>query len=155
VAQQQSEQTEQTKQQEGTEQQDGEQNGGGGNRGGLKTAAAASVAAGVSYLVATRALDQRGSGGAGDREGASQADERDVGEGGGKSPASRTTESLRSAVDVLTWDKAQSMLLPMAERAATAAGGYVAKEAPEFVSERLIPRFIEAFNKAKSNDSSS
>ena len=53
-------------------------------------------------------------------------------------------------MDALSWDHAQAMLLPMAEKAADAAGSYVAKEAPEIVAQRLIPRFIDAFNKARS-----
>ena len=115
--------------------------------GGFKTAAAASVAAGVSYLVAKRALGNRGGGGSEASGGAG----REEGDGGAGS--SRKSDSLRSAVDVLTWDRAQEVLLPMAERAADAAGGYVAREAPDLVSDRLIPRFIEAFNKARSRGS--
>jgi hypothetical protein len=135
----------------GEEQDEKQENGSepGNGHGGLKTAAAASVAAGVSYLVAKKALDQRGGASSG-----SSADGEDDGadsEGGGGG-ASRATDSLRTVGDMLTWDRAQEMLLPMAERAASAVGTYVARETPDIVSERLVPRFIDAFNKARSQD---
>lgn len=141
MAQDQLEQNEKNEQQEA-----GRENGSNeGGHGGFKTAAAASVAAGVGYLVAKRALDQRGSGSGSSDDGEKR--ERDTGGG-----SSRKSDSLRSAVDVLTWDRAQEMLLPMAERAAGAVGSYVARETPDIVSERLVPRFIDAFNKARSKD---
>jgi hypothetical protein len=143
VAQEQLEQNQKNEQQN----EDGRENGSSeGGHGGFKTAAAASVAAGVGYLIAKRALDQRGSG-SGSSDDGEKREKRDSGGG-----SSRKSDSLRSAVDVLTWDRAQEMLLPMAERAAGAVGSYVARETPDVVSERLVPRFIDAFNKARSKD---
>jgi hypothetical protein len=136
---------EQLEQDETTERDSGGENGSSGGSG-FKTAAAASVAAGLSYLVAKRALDQRGSGESGSSGGDEKQEPGDTGGGGG---SSRTSDSLRTAADMVTWDRAREMLLPMAERAAGAVGSYVARETPEVVSERLVPRFIDAFNKAR------
>jgi hypothetical protein len=36
----------------------------------------------------------------------------------------------------------------MAEEAADAAGRYVATHGPDFMRERVVPKFIEAFNDA-------
>ena len=47
------------------------------------------------------------------------------------------------------WDAARDALIPIAEDAADAAGTYLAKNGPDFVKETIIPRFIEAFEKAK------
>jgi gas vesicle protein GvpK len=44
---------------------------------------------------------------------------------------------------------ARESLFPLAEDAAGAAGRYVAEHGPDFLSERLVPRFITAFNNAK------
>jgi hypothetical protein len=137
---------EQLEQDSTSEEQDAQNGSGDGGHGALKTAAAASVAAGVSYLVAKKALDSRG-GGDSESPGGESGGERKADSGGNGSPGK--TAPLRSAVDVLTWDRAQEMLLPMAEKAAGAAGNFVAREAPQLVSERLVPRFIEAFNKAR------
>src|SRR5687767_7020184 len=140
---------EQSEQERTTEKQTGAENGStNGGHGGFKTAAAASIAAGMSYMLAKRALDQRGSGSSSaGSSGRDEKHERQTEKGG------RTSDSLRSAVDALTWDRAQEMLVPLAERAASAAGSYAAREAPEIVSDRLIPRFIDAFNKVRSRDS--
>ena len=46
------------------------------------------------------------------------------------------------------WDSASSSLLPLAEEAAEAAGKWTAENAPDVVVDRIVPRFIEAFNDA-------
>jgi hypothetical protein len=137
------EQIEQGQTAEEQESQNGSDDGG---HGALKTAAAASVAAGVSYLFAKKALDSRGH--SGSESGGSDGGEQDA-DSGGNGGSSRKSVPIRAAADVLAWDRAQEMLLPMAEKAAGAAGDFVAREAPEVISERLVPRFIEAFNKAR------
>mgnify|MGYP001038711928 CR=1 FL=1 len=38
--------------------------------------------------------------------------------------------------------------MPIAEDAVASAGKYLAENAPDVVRERLVPRFIEAFNEA-------
>ena len=44
------------------------------------------------------------------------------------------------------WDAARDSLLPLAENAAGAAGKYLAEHAPDVVRDRVVPRFIDAFN---------
>ena len=138
---------EQLEQDQTSEEQEAQNGSDEGGHGALKTAAAASVAAGVSYLFAKKALDSRGQGGSESTGGAGGGDEE--ADSGGERGSSRKSVPIRAAADVLAWDRAQEMLLPMAEKAAGAAGDFVAREAPEVISERLVPRFIEAFNKAR------
>jgi hypothetical protein len=47
------------------------------------------------------------------------------------------------------WDAARDALMPLAESAAGAAGKYLAEHAPDIVRERVVPRFIDAFNDAR------
>ena len=60
--------------------------------------------------------------------------------------------SLFSSVASGGWDAARDALVPIAEDAAEAAGKYVATSAPDFVRDRIVPRFIEAFNNANDSD---
>ena len=46
------------------------------------------------------------------------------------------------------WDAARDALIPAAEDAAGAVGGYLAEKGPEVIRERIVPRFIESFNNA-------
>jgi hypothetical protein len=69
-----------------------------------------------------------------------QGDGEDDGDEGG----SRGGSSLLSTV----LDSASSSLLPLAEEAAEAAGKWTAENAPDVVRDRIVPRFIEAFNDA-------
>ena len=46
------------------------------------------------------------------------------------------------------WESASATLLPMTEEAADAAGKWVAENAPDFLRDRIIPRFVEAFTDA-------
>jgi hypothetical protein len=52
----------------------------------------------------------------------------------------------RSALDT-AWDAASDHLLPVAGEAAATLGATVAKKAPEIVRDKLLPRFIEGFQK--------
>lgn len=45
-------------------------------------------------------------------------------------------------------DSASASLLPLAEEAADAAGKWTAENAPDIIRDRIVPRFIEAFNDA-------
>lgn len=45
-------------------------------------------------------------------------------------------------------ESASDSLLPLAEAAAEEAGRWAAKNSPELVRDRLIPRFIDAFKAA-------
>jgi len=151
---------------------DNQENSGGGS--GFATIAAASLAAGASYMVAKRVLGNTGESGSsslslkgvgskvkdvGSQVGSqvkevgssSQQNGKANGDGSsGSSGASRSADSLRGLMSSATWSHAQELALPFAERAAASAGEFVAREAPDVVSERLIPRFIDAFNKARS-----
>jgi hypothetical protein len=46
------------------------------------------------------------------------------------------------------WEAARDALIPAAEGAAGAAGKWLANNGPDFVTERIVPRFIESFNEA-------
>jgi hypothetical protein len=47
------------------------------------------------------------------------------------------------------WDAARDALVPVAEDAADAAGAYLANNGPEVVRDRIVPRFISSFSKAR------
>jgi len=47
------------------------------------------------------------------------------------------------------WDAARDAVLPLAEDAAGAAGTWLAKNGPEIVRDKIVPRFITSFNEAK------
>ena len=46
-------------------------------------------------------------------------------------------------------DAASDVFVPVAEDAAEAAGKYLATHGPEILRDRIVPKFIEAFNDAK------
>jgi hypothetical protein len=70
--------------------------------------------------------------------------------GNGSSKKSKSGGSgLIASAAATSWDAASDVLLPMADDAAESAGKYVATHGPEILRERLIPKFIEAFNDAK------
>jgi hypothetical protein len=108
-------------------------------------AAAAAAATGAAAIAARKALSH-------DDEDDSDGD--DDGESvvsklrPGKSKSKRDTSSILSNAASSAWDSAQGVIMPIAEDAMAAAGKYLAEEAPEIVRERLVPRFIEAFNDA-------
>ena len=66
----------------------------------------------------------------------------------GKSKSKRDTSSVLSSAASSAWESAQGVILPIADDAMAAAGKYLAEEAPDLVRERLVPKFIEAFNDA-------
>jgi hypothetical protein len=60
-------------------------------------------------------------------------------------------EGLRSHAGSLlstVMDSVSGSLLPLAEEAADAAGKWVAENSSDVARERVVPRFIEAFNDA-------
>jgi hypothetical protein len=57
-------------------------------------------------------------------------------------------ESKLKSVSSGALASASHALVPLAEGAAEAAGRYVAEHAPDAVRDKLVPRFIEAFEKA-------
>jgi hypothetical protein len=112
--------------------------GGGAGKGTTAKAVAAAAATSVAAVVAKRALSNRGNsnghsgnGGSGSRKG---------------DPISVLNTVLSSG-----WDAARDALLPAAEDAAGAVGGYLGENGPEIIRERIVPRFIESFNDARSS----
>jgi len=97
-------------------------------------AAAAAAATSVAALAAKKALSHRGS---------NQSINGDSASGGDEG-------SVLSSVLSGRWDAARDALIPAAEDAAAAAGEYLASSGPEIVRDRIVPRFIESFNKANS-----
>ena len=121
---------------ENQQQQEEENQGGGG--GGASTAmkAAAAVAAtSVAALGAKKAFSSRGSSNGQSSNGGESSRKGDVG------------SMLNSALSG-GWEAARDALVPAAEDAAGAAGEYLARNGPEFVRDRIVPRFIESFNEA-------
>lgn len=109
---------------------------GGGNRNTALAAAAAAAATGAATFAVRRALSHDGSDGPSSRSG--KSGER---QGGG-------TSILASAA-ASSWEAAADVLVPMAEDAAESAGKYLAEHGPDVLRERIVPKFIEAFNEAK------
>jgi hypothetical protein len=101
----------------------------------LKAAAAAAATGAATYAV-RRAFAHDGDG-----EKSSRADSSS-----GKSGAG---SSLLASAAASGWDAAAEVLIPLAEDAAEAAGKYVATHGPEVLRERIVPKFVEAFNDAR------
>lgn len=111
--------------------------------GALATAAVA-AAAGAAVYGLRKALASNGGGGSslvprrgGDED---RDDEGDDGESGGRLPGGSLVSTIL--------DSASTSLLPLAEEAADAAGKWTAENAPDAIRDRIVPRFIEAFNDA-------
>jgi hypothetical protein len=104
--------------------------------GALATAAVAAAAGAAAYGL-RKAL--AGSGG-GSSLLPSRSDDHDGDEENGGSRGGSLLQTV--------WDSASDTLLPHAEDAAEAAGKWVAENAPDVIRDRLLPRFIEAFNDA-------
>jgi hypothetical protein len=108
----------------------------------LKAAAAAAATGAATYAV-RRALshddENGGSKNAGDR----------VTDAVKKVKKKSGSQSLLTAAAETGWEAASDALIPLAEDAAESAGKYVATHGPEILRERIVPKFIEAFNDAK------
>ncbi|MGN6431295.1 MAG: hypothetical protein ACTHNB_11275 [Gaiellaceae bacterium] len=115
-----------------------EEQGGVDVKGTAVKAAAAAAATSVAAVAAKKALSNRGSSNGQSKNGGS-------GSGSGLGEAGTVFSSVLAS----TWDAARDALIPAAEDAAGAAGEYLAKNGPDFVSERIIPRFIDSFNEAR------
>lgn len=101
----------------------------------LKAAAAAAATGAATYAV-RRAL--------------SQDDHSRSGSGSGTNGSRKTrSSSILASAASTSWDAAADVLIPVAEDAAESAGKYLATHGPEILRERLVPKFIEAFNDAK------
>jgi hypothetical protein len=61
----------------------------------------------------------------------------------------KKSDGILASAAATGWDAAADVLLPLADDAAEAAGKYVATHGPEILRERIVPKFIQAFNEAK------
>jgi hypothetical protein len=100
----------------------------------LTAAAAAAATTAATYAVKKALSHDHGSNGS---------------NGNGSSKVKSAGSGLIASAAATSWDAASDVLLPLADDAAESAGKYVATHGPEILRERLIPKFIEAFNDAK------
>ena len=116
-----------------------EKNGSDGNstRKSAVKAAAIAAASGATALAAKKAFSDRGP--SRDRE------EKTKSRGG--------NDSLLSSVVSSSWDSARESLVPMLEDAAGHAGEYIARNAPDVISETIVPEFIRGFQRGSKSSS--
>src|SRR5438874_2302088 len=114
------------------ERTDSQQEEGAGRSAALKAAGAA-AATGAAAFAVQKVLEQRSKGESQPKRKERKAD----GQG-----------SLFASAAAGGWDAARDSLMPLAENAAGAAGKYLAEHAPDVVRDRVVPRFIDAFNDA-------
>ena len=58
------------------------------------------------------------------------------------------SSDLLASAGSSAWEAASGALMPLAEEAAEAAGKFLAERSPDVIRQRIVPRFIEAFNNA-------
>jgi hypothetical protein len=97
---------------------------------------ALAAAAGTAAYAASKAMTPS--------ESQDEGESKDGG-GGGRT----SMEQIVSAIGNSRWDVLRDLVVPFAESGARSAGTYVATEAPDFVGETLVPKFIEGFVEAK------
>jgi hypothetical protein len=125
-----------------------QQNGSSGAKKALKIGGLA-AAAGTAAFAASKAMTSRGK--KGDDAGTGSSED-----GGARGRGGRVSaEQLVSAIGNARWDVLRDLVIPVAENGARSAGAFVAKEGPEFLSESLVPKFIEGFNEAHDQRSGS
>ena len=112
------------------------ESGGSGARTAVKAAAAAAVT-GAAAMAARKALSHSSNGGSSNGDESSSKKQK-----GGSS-------TMLTSIASGGWDAARDAVIPLAEDAAGAAGTWVAKNGPEIVRERIVPRFITSFNEEK------
>jgi hypothetical protein len=132
---------------ETTEVEENEQDGGSGTTGGggartAVKAAAAAAATGAAAMAVRKALSS--SNGKSKNGDASSKAER--------SQKSGKPGSLLTSVASGGWEAARDAVLPLAEDAAGAAGTYLAKNGPDVVRDKIVPKFISSFNEARERD---
>jgi hypothetical protein len=124
-----------------------QQNGGSGARKALKIGGLA-AAAGTAAFAASKAMSSRGKKNDDDSESSK--------DGAARGRSGRvSTEQIVSAIGSARWDVLRDVVVPIAENGARSAGAYVAKEGPEFLSESLVPKFIDGFNEGHEQRSGS
>lgn len=117
-----------------TEPQSRSQGGSGANTA-LKVAAAA-AATGAAAYAARKAVTRDG--------GSSNGQNGQGSERGGKQDSGMVGSIVSGS-----WDAAREQLLPLAEEAAGAAGKFVARNGPDILRDRLVPKFISSFENAR------
>jgi hypothetical protein len=131
---------------EATEETQQSENGSSGSEnGGHKTALAAAAlaaATGATAYAAKRMWSER-------QESQSEGEGSQKPKPKSKSSGSGDDESLVGSMFTSGWEAARDSLLPVAEEAATTAGEFVARSAPEVVRDRLVPRFIAGFERGR------
>ena len=113
-----------------------EETSGNGSNGAAKTAVrAAAIAAvsGATALAAKKAFGDRGS-----------SEEKP--EGGLRK---RGDDNVLGSMVSSAWDSARDSLVPMIEDAASSAGEYLARSGPELVRDKIVPRFIDGFERGR------
>ena len=123
-------------QEQGQQNQQGSSQGGAG--GTAMKAAAAAAATSVAAIAARKAFSNR----------------RSSNGQGGNSSSRGGSESVIGSVLSGGWDAARDALIPAAEDAAGAAGEYLARNGPEVLRDRIVPRFVDSFNSARGESSS-
>ena len=108
----------------------------------LKAAAAAAATTAATYAV-RKAFSHEDTG-------QGHESQSDGGSNGSSESKRRSgSSSILASAAATSWDAASDVLLPLADEAAEAAGKYVATHGPDVLRERIVPKFIEAFNEAK------
>jgi hypothetical protein len=129
---------------ETTDSTEQDRNGGNGNghdtRRTAVRAAALAAAGSATAFAAKKALSGRGSSSDDDN------DDRD------EKPA-RRGDSMVGSMLSSGWESARDSVVPMLSDAAANAGEYVAKNAPEIVTDTIVPEFIRGFQGAKKTSS--
>lgn len=133
---------EQTEQQDRTQTQ--ESNGGGAANGHKNAVRAAVIAAatGAAAIAARKAFSGREQSGEGTQKSTSRR-----GSGGGDSTLTAMATSGLSA--------AKDSLLPFAEDAAGAAGEWVGRNGPDYLSDTIVPQFIKGFERGRKSQQQS
>src|SRR5919197_1266285 len=118
---------------ETNEAQETTEDGGSGTRTAVKAAAAAAVT-GAAAMAARKKFSSN------DKSG-----------NGSGTPATkgRGSSTLLTSIASGGWDAARDAVLPLAEDAAGAAGTWLAKNGPDIVRDKIVPRFISSFNEAR------
>jgi hypothetical protein len=148
-----------------------------GNASSATKAIAAAAATGAVTYAARRALRHRESGGSDEEQGGgemSREEREDQNNDDEKSARRRLSEKKDDLAETLTskasevkkaagrlrptrdqsiaataWNAASGSVLPVVEEAAAAVGKAAADKAPAAVRDKLIPRFIEAFEESR------
>jgi hypothetical protein len=125
-------------------------NGSPGLRAAVKAGALAAAAGTTLYV--TRRVMRSSSGERGEHPGDSGHAAKSEAKGAAqerKSGAGGRFDTFLSTLNPQGLRAAANMFVPVAEDAARAAGEYAAERAPDFLADRILPKFVEGFNRAR------